>query len=122
MRHVTLRQLRTFSAALRTGSFSAAAEALHITPPAVSVQMRQLERLAGMPIVERGGKGLMSTDAGRELEHAARRIDAALAECEEALAALRGLDMGHVSLGVVSTAKYFAPQMLGAFSRAHPGV
>jgi LysR family transcriptional regulator for metE and metH len=122
MRNVTLRQLRTFTAALRTGSFAAAAEALHITPPAVSVQMRQLQQLADMPIVQRSEHGVMSTDAGRELARAAQRIDAALAECAEALAALRGLDSGRVSVGVVSTAKYFAPQVLGAFARAHPAI
>jgi LysR family transcriptional regulator for metE and metH len=122
MRHITLRQLRTFTTALRAGSFAAAAEALHLTPPAVTVQMRHLETIAGMPIVERTSTGLKSTDAGREIATAALRIEAALAECEDALAALRGLDSGHVAIGVVSTAKYFAPQVLGAFARAHPAV
>jgi LysR family transcriptional regulator for metE and metH len=122
MRHVTLRQLRTFATALRAGSFAAAAETLHITPPAVSVQMRQLEQHAGMPIVQRSEHRLMPTDAGRELARAAQRIDAALDECTEALAALRGLNSGRVSVGVVSTAKYFAPQLLGAFARAHPAI
>jgi DNA-binding transcriptional LysR family regulator len=121
MRHVTLRQLRTFTTALRSGSF-AAAEALHLTPPAVTVQMRQLESIAGMPILERTANGMKSTDAGREIAHAALRIEAALAECDDALAALRGLDSGRVAIGVVSTAKYFAPQVLGAFARAHPAV
>jgi DNA-binding transcriptional LysR family regulator len=122
MRHVTLRQLRTFTAALRAGSFAAAAEALHITPPAVTVQMRQLEMIAGMPLVERTPKGMRSTDAGREVATAAARIEEALTECDDALASLRGLDSGRVSVGVVSTAKYFAPQALGAFARAHPAV
>jgi LysR family transcriptional regulator, low CO2-responsive transcriptional regulator len=122
MRHVTLRQLRTFTAALRAGSFAAAAESLHITPPAVTVQMRQLEALAGMPLIERNSKGLISTDAGREIAAAALRIEAALAECDDALASLRGVESGRVAIGVVSTAKYFAPQVLGAFARAHPAV
>jgi len=122
MRHVTLRQLRTFTAALRAGSFAAAAQSLHITPPAVTVQMRQLEELAGMPIIERSAKGLKSTDAGHEIAAAALRIEAALAECADALASLRGLESGRVAIGVVSTAKYFAPQVLGAFARAHPAV
>ena len=122
MRHVTLRQLRTFTAALRAGSFAAAAEALHITPPAVTVQMRQLETIAGMPLVERTPKGMRSTDAGREIATAAARIEEALTECDDALASLRGLDSGRVAMGVVSTAKYFAPQALGAFARAHPAV
>jgi LysR family transcriptional regulator, low CO2-responsive transcriptional regulator len=122
MRHVTLRQLRTFTTALRAGSFAAAAETLHITPPAVTVQMRDLEKIAGMPIVERTPKGMRATDAGREVLTAAARIEEALAECDDALASLRGLDSGRVAVGVVSTAKYFAPQVLGAFARAHPAV
>ena len=122
MRHVTLRQLRTFTMALRSGSFASAAEALHLTPPAVTVQMRQLEEIAGMPILERNSQGLKPTDAGREIATAAARIEAALAECDDALASLRGLNSGHVVIGVVSTAKYFAPQVLGAFARAHPEV
>src|SRR3984885_6292305 len=122
MRRVTLRQLRTFTTALRAGSFAGAAEVLHITPPAVTVQMRDLETIAGMPIIERSSSGLKSTDAGREIANAALRIEAALAECDDALASLRGLDSGRVAVGVVSTAKYFAPQVLGAFARAHPAV
>jgi len=122
MRHVTLRQLRTFTMALRSGSFASAAEALHITPPAVTVQMRQLEDIAGMPILERNSMGLTSTDAGREIATAAARIEVALSECDDALASLRGLHSGKVAIGVVSTAKYFAPQVLGAFARAHPDV
>ena len=122
MRHVTLRQLRTFTAALREGSFAAAADTLHITPPAVTVQMRELEKMAGMPILERTPDGMKPTDAGREIANAALRIEAALTECGDALSSLRGLDSGRVSVGVVSTAKYFAPQVLGAFARAHPAV
>jgi LysR family transcriptional regulator for metE and metH len=75
-----------------------------------------------MPLIERNSKGIRSTDAGREIATAALRIETALAECDDALAALRGLDSGRVAIGVVSTAKYFAPQVLGAFARAHPGV
>ena len=70
MRRVTLRQLRTFTTALRAGSFAGAAEVLHITPPAVTVQMRDLETIAGMPIIERSSSGLKSTDAGREIANA----------------------------------------------------
>ena len=114
MRHVTLRHLRTFTTALRVGSFSAAAEALHITPPAVTVQMRQLETIAGMPLIERTSDGVRATDAGREIAAAALRIETTLAECDDALASLRGLDSGRVAVGVVSTAKYFAPRALAA--------
>jgi DNA-binding transcriptional LysR family regulator len=102
--------------------FAAAAEAVHVTPPAVTVQRRQLDTIAGMPILERTANGMKSTDAGREIAHAALRVEAAFAECEAALAALRGLNSGCVAIGVVSTAKYLAPQVPGAFVRAHPAV
>jgi DNA-binding transcriptional LysR family regulator len=122
MRHVTLRQLRTFTEVLRCGSFAAAAQALHLTPPAITVQMRQLEEAAGLPLIERSGAKLEPTEAGREIAAAAQRMDLAIADCTEALSSLRGLKGGRVSIGVVSTAKYFAPHALGAFARTFPSV
>jgi LysR family transcriptional regulator, low CO2-responsive transcriptional regulator len=122
MRHVTVRQLRTFAEVLRCGSFAAAAQALHLTPPAVTLQMRQLEESAGLPLLERSGSRLEPTQAGQEVANAAQRIDLAIADCTDALIALRGLKGGRVSIGVVSTAKYFAPHALGAFARAFPSV
>ena len=122
MRHVTLRQLRTFTEVIRSGSFASAAQALHLTPPAITVQMRELEQRAGLPLFERTGRGIAATEAGREVASATQRIELALAECTDALNALRGLHGGHVAIGVVSTAKYFAPQALGAFARAYPSV
>jgi len=122
MRHVTLRQLRTFEAVLRCGNFAAAAQALHLTPPAVTLQMRRLEQSAGLPLLERSGGRLLPTEAGQELASAAQRIELAISDCADALSTLRGLKGGRVSIGVVSTAKYFAPHALGAFSRAFPSV
>jgi LysR family transcriptional regulator for metE and metH len=122
MRHVTVRQLRTFVEVLRCGSFSAAAQALHLTPPAVTLQMRQLEESAGLPLLERSGARLEATQAGLEIANAAQRVELAIADCADALNSLRGLKGGRVSIGVVSTAKYFAPHALGAFARAFPSV
>jgi LysR family transcriptional regulator for metE and metH len=107
---------------LRRGNYAAAAQALHLTPPAVTLQMRELEQRAGLPLLERSGARLQPTEAGLELANAAQRIELAISECADALAALRGLKGGRVSIGVVSTAKYFAPHALGAFSRAFPSV
>ena len=122
MRHVTMRQLRTFAEVLRCGNYAAAAQALHLTPPAVTLQMRQLEDKAGLPLLERTSAGLVPTEAGQEVANAAKRVEQAIAECADALSALRGLEGGHVSIGAVSTAKYFAPHALGAFARAYPSV
>jgi len=122
MRNITIKQLRLLAAAARGGSFAAAAAACHVTPPAVTMQMRQLEADVGLPLFERDGRGFGLTAAGREILAAAERIDAVLADCAAGLAALKSLASGRVAVGVVSTAKYFAPQMLAAFARAHPGI
>jgi LysR family transcriptional regulator for metE and metH len=122
MRHVTIRQLRAFTEVLRCGSFAAAAQALHLTPPAVTLQMKQLEERAGLPLFERTSARIEATEAGREVANAAQRVELAISDCADALSALRGLKGGRVSIGVVSTAKYFAPHALGAFARAFPSV
>jgi DNA-binding transcriptional LysR family regulator len=122
MRSVTLKQLRLLRAAARGGSFAAAAETGHVTAPAVTMQMQQLEAEVGLPLFERNGRVLKLTDAGRELLAAAEKIDAVLADCNAGLAALKSVASGRVAVGVVSTAKYFAPQMLAAFARSHPGI
>jgi DNA-binding transcriptional LysR family regulator len=122
MRHATLKQFRLLLAATRGGSFTAAAKAGHITPPAVTMQMQQLEAQVGLPLFERGGRALVLTEAGREMLTAAERVDAVLADCVAGIAALKSLEGGKVIVGAVSTAKYFAPRMLAAFARTHPGI
>jgi LysR family transcriptional regulator, low CO2-responsive transcriptional regulator len=122
MRNVTVKQLRLLGAAVRGGSFAAAAEACHVTPPAVTMQMQQLEAAAGLPLFDRDGRGFALTAAGREVLSAAERIEAVLADCAAGIAALKTLASGRVTVGVVSTAKYCAPQMLAAFARTHPGI
>lgn len=120
MKHVTLRQLRVFEAVARHLSFSRAAAELHLTQPAVSMQVQALEDQAGVPLFEQMGKKVYLTAAGEELLRHARIIGEQLREAEEAIAAIRGLRGGRVSIGVVSTAKYFAPRLLTAFGQRHP--
>ncbi len=122
MLNITIKQLRLLTAAARGKSFAAAAEACHLTPPAVTMQMQQLEAAAGLPLFERNGRTFGLTVAGKELLTAAERIDSVLADCAAGLAAIESLASGRVTVGVVSTAKYFAPQMLAAFARVHPGI
>ncbi|HVZ53290.1 MAG TPA: LysR family transcriptional regulator [Pseudolabrys sp.] len=122
VRDVNLKQLRLLAAAARGGSFAAAAETCHVTPPAVTMQMQQLEAAAGLPLFDRNGRGFALTAAGRELLACAEKIEAVLADCAAGLAELKSLASGRVTVGVVSTAKYFAPQMLAAFARVHPTI
>jgi DNA-binding transcriptional LysR family regulator len=122
VRNATIKQLRLFRAAAQGGSFAAAAAECHVTPPAVTMQMHQLEVDAGLPLFERHGRSFALTAAGREVLAAAERIEVVLADCNAGLAALKSLTNGRVVVGVVSTAKYFAPRMLAAFARSYPGI
>jgi len=119
---VTLKQLRVLDVVVRSDTFSNAAKELNVTPPAVTMQMRLLEEIAGLPLVERSDLGLRPTDAGRILLDAAHRCEAALKTGGEDLDALKGVSEGRVTVGVVSTAKYFAPRVLAVFSRDNPNV
>jgi len=122
LRHVTLRQLAVFEALAQQRSFSAAAKVMHLTQPAVSMQVRQLENAVGVALLERIGKRIDLTEAGVELARCARDVQARLKDADDALAAIRGLHGGQLDIAVVSTAKYFAPHLLAEFRRRHPGV
>ncbi len=122
LRHITLRQLKVFEAVARHLSFSRAAEELHLTQPAVSMQVKGLEGQTGLPLYEQVGKRIHLTEAGTELARFAREVHSGLKDCEDTLAAIRGVSGGRLHLAVVSTAKYFAPRLLAEFSRRHPGV
>jgi LysR family transcriptional regulator, low CO2-responsive transcriptional regulator len=120
MLDATLKQLRIVSTIARTGKIQKAAELLNVTPPAITLQLKQLEDALGLPLFERTRHGMKQTQAGQLLLESANRIEAELAACEDGLGAIRGLTSGTVHLGVVSTGKYFAPAALGAFKRQYP--
>jgi len=122
MKNITLRQLKIFEAVARHLSFSRAAAELHLTQPAVSMQVRQMEEAVGLPLTEQIGKKVYLTAAGGELARHARVIAEQLREAEGAIDALKGLRSGRLTIGVVSTAKYFAPRLLVAFRTRHPEV
>ena len=116
MENITLKQLRAFSAVVRTKSVTLAATELHVTPPAITTQMRILEEEVGLKLINRSGKTFRLTEAGVELLAANSRINAALSECSSAITALKDGARGHITVGVVSTAKYFAPKAIAAFA------
>ncbi len=120
LQHVSLRQLRVFEAAAANRSFSKAAQLLHLTQPGVSMHIKELESNAGLPLFERIGKKLYITYAGQELLTRAREILRSLKDAEDALDGLKGLRRGRINLAVVSTAKYFVPQLLARFRANYP--
>jgi DNA-binding transcriptional LysR family regulator len=122
MKSVTFRQLRVFTEVARQLSFVRAAEALHLTPPAVTMQVKELESAVELPLFQREGRKVSLTSAGEYFLVYARRMLATLKDADDAMARLRGVEAGTLSVGLVSTAKYFVPQLLARFREEHPGI
>lgn len=122
MKNATLRQLKVFETVARHLSFSRAAEELHLTQPAVSTQVRQLEHHVGLPLFEQLGKKVYLTPAGVEMLHYSRSIIQQFREAEDAMAQLRGISGGRLNVAVISAGDYFFPRLLAEFISRHDGV
>jgi LysR family transcriptional regulator, low CO2-responsive transcriptional regulator len=122
MRHLTFRQLRVFVEVARHLSFARAAELLHLTPPAVTMQIKELEAHTGLPLFARAGRQVTLTPAGEYFLVYAKRLLATLKDADDAMARFKRVEGGMLSVGLVSTAKYFVPALLARFREEHPGV
>ena len=120
--NVSFRQLRVFAEVARAGSMARAAEALHLTPPAVSMQIKELEGQVGLPLFDRHGRTVALSTAGEYFLVFAKRLLATLKDADDAMARFRKLEWGVLNLGLVSTAKYFVPHLVKRFRDEHPGV
>ena len=119
----SLRQLRTFIAAMESGSVSAAARSLELTQPAASLQLRELERLLGARLFDRARGRLIPTPAGAALLAPARRAQAAVEDAVEAVAGHRAGEAGRLRVGTGATACiYLLPTPLAAVRRRMPGL
>ena len=122
MKNVTFRQLRVFTEVARKLSFVRAAEALHLTPPAVTMQIKELESAIELPLFDRQGRSISLTTSGEYFLVYARRLLATLKDAEDAMARFRRVEAGVLNIGLVSTAKYFVPRLLARFREEHPGI
>jgi LysR family transcriptional regulator, low CO2-responsive transcriptional regulator len=122
MKNATFRQLRVFNEVAKHMSFAKAAQSLHLSPPAITMQIKELEGHVGLPLFDRTGKKISLTTTGEYLLVYARKILATLKDAEDATARLQKLEIGTLTIGMVSTAKYFLPHMLAEFKREHPGI
>lgn len=120
--HLTLRQLKVFESVVRHLSYSRAAEDLHLTQPAVSMQIKQLEENVGLPLFEQMGKRISLTEAGHELYRYSCAISQQLTNMEVALDELKGMERGKLNISVVTTANYFAPHLLAKFCQRYSGI
>lgn len=120
--HATLRQLQIFEAIVRNGGVTAAARELHCTQPTVSIQLKQLAEQVELPLFDGSGRKPRLTEAGEALYQACQLMSNAWTDFETRIDDLKGLRKGRLRLGVVSTAKYFIPRLLGPFCKEYPGV
>jgi LysR family transcriptional regulator, low CO2-responsive transcriptional regulator len=121
-RSASFRQLATFHAVARLGSVSAAAEEMHLTQPAVSIQIGILEDSARTPLLQRNGRGIRLTEAGELLAGYAGRILELWREAGEEMATLQGVFAGTLRVGAVTTAEYLLPPLLVTFANQNPKV
>jgi DNA-binding transcriptional LysR family regulator len=122
MKNATFRQLRVFTEVARHLSFSKAAQTLHLTPPAVTMQIKELEGHVGLAMFERNGRQVSLTTPGEYMLVYARKILSTLKDAEDAAARLQRLEIGTLNIGMVSTAQYFLPRLLAEFKQEHEGV
>ena len=117
--HLTIRQIKVFTAVAKLQNYTRAAESLHMSQPAVSMQIKQLENSIGLPLFEQIGKKNHLTAAGKQMHHFSRRFTDLLDEADDSFEAIKGLESGALSISVATTASHFATRMLAAFSKQH---
>jgi len=122
LRRVTFRQLQIFAAAAHHQSLARAAEDLHLTQPAVSMQIKQLEDTVGLALFERVGRNSALTSVGKDLLQHAESVLSSIKDAEDSLAAIRAVRKGEITIATVSTAKYYVPQLIAYFRKSHPWV
>jgi len=120
---MNLHHLELFHAVAHTGNVTAAAKQLHISQPAVSVQIRELEEALDTLLFERQPRGVLLTEAGGILDGYASRLFAIVGEAEVALAAYRSLEQGRLRVGASTTiGGYLLPSILGCFHARYPAI
>ncbi|MCC5858117.1 MAG: LysR family transcriptional regulator [Ectothiorhodospiraceae bacterium] len=122
LRQITFRLLQVYAAVVQTGTVSQAARQLHLTQPTVSQQLRRLQDIVGEPLLDTRHGRIRTTEAGNELYRVSQDVLGRFNDYRDYLTALRGGQSGRFSIGLVNTAQYVLPRVLGPFSRWHPQV
>lgn len=120
--HYTLHQLQVFAKVVHTKSITKAAEELHMTQPAVSIQLKNLQDQFDIPLTEVVGRQIHITDFGMEIFGMAERIINEVYAINYKTQAYKGHLSGRLKISSVSTGKYIIPYFLGGFLKAHPGI
>lgn len=120
--HLTLQQLKLFESVYRNSGYTRAAEELHLTQPAVSIQIKRLENQVGLPLFEQVGKKIFPSMAGKAVYEASLDILNRVSSLKNSIEEIKGVVKGSLQMSVVSTAKYFMPHLLGKFLKDYPEV
>ena len=120
--HITMRQLQVFESVARHLSFTRAAEELHLTQPAVSMQVKQLESMIELPLFEQMGKKVHLTEAGHAMVRHSRTMMSHLSEIERDINSLKGVEGGQLKICIASTVNYFATRLLSSFCEKYKKV
>lgn len=118
----TFHQLKIFAEVAKQSSITKAAKSLHMTQPAVSIQVKQLQESVDTPLIEIIGKKLYLTEAGEKLFSMQKAIEEHKEDFEAYVSELKGGLKGSLSISAASTAKYFLPYLLGSFQKKYPNV
>ncbi len=118
----TLRQLKVFRRVAQLGSFTKASKELHLSQPAVSIQVKRLEEQVGLPLFETIGKKVYLTEAGQDVYDCGGQIEEIMEDTLNRIDALKGKTKGKVKLSVATTASYFVIDMLSEFSKLYPDI
>lgn len=122
IRNATFRQLQVFESIARNGSFTEAAEELHLTQPTLSMQVKKLTSFIGMPLFDQVGKRIFLTEVGIELLKTCKSVFDSLSEFQMTVSDIKGVKQGNLRISGVTTAEYFAPRILGDFCKRYPGI
>lgn len=122
MKNISFRQLRSLLAIESHGKIVEAAKVLRLSAPAVTLQLKQLEAEAGVQLFDRMAHGMHPTEAGRAVLSAARDIEDCLQRLSDDLNAFKGIKRGRITVGAVSTVRYFANAMQSAFANEFPDI
>ena len=120
LRNISFRQIEALQAITAAGSLIQAATALNMTPAALTARVKALEEAVGLKLFDRISTGMRLTKAGEAALESARRVEQAMRDFNESVRAIGAGEGGRLSVGAVSTAKYFAPRLIAAFVRSRP--
>ncbi|MCP3852857.1 MAG: LysR family transcriptional regulator [Gammaproteobacteria bacterium] len=120
--NLTFRQLKVFEAVARNLNYTNAAKELHLSQPAVSMQIKQLEEQIDTPLIEKLGKKLYLTEVGLVMQDYARNTMQQLVDLEETIDQMKSMKRGHLKIAVASTANHFVIRLIARFAKVYPKI